>query len=370
MPRGSRHMQIIRALVLTTMAVPLLAGTVAASTSSGIVRITSAPANDLAPAYSPDGAQLAFLSLRDSNAGGEIYVSNLSGSNQRRLTTNGDGAAGPKFSPLVWSPDGTKIAFVELDSDQEPGCCPPTQSEIYAVDVATGVTTNLTNTLTTPNQFPFPPTPVNEFGPAWSPDGSRILFGRVDADGSHLYTMAADGANIVQLTSGPANDGEATWSADGTRILFERDGNISDMNADGTAIRQLTTGQFNDRPLWSPDGSQISFRTSVGANGYEDIFVMSADGSHVIDVSHSSKYLDDEEVWSPDGKKLAFVAQDGSGTFSDIFVVDQDGTGAKDVSKFHTSVSSGPAWSPDGRSLAIFGDRNQPGNLDIYTITP
>ena len=211
---------------------------------------------------------------------------------------------------------------------------------------------------------------MNEFGPAWSPDGSRILFGRVDADGSHLYTMAIDGTDVVQLTSGPGNDGEATWSAGGTRILFEHDGNISDMNADGSAVRQLTSGQFNGLPRWSPDGTHISFLASVGASGYPDVFVMTAAGTQITNVSRSSKYLEDEEVWSPDSKKLAFVAQDGPGTFSDIFVVDRDGTGAKDVSKLHTSVSAGPAWSPDGRTLAIFGDRNQPGNLDIYTIAP
>ena len=74
-------MPTVRALALAVMAVPLLAGTVAANGSGSVVRITTAAGNDEAPVYSPDGTQLAFLSLRDSNAGGEIYVSNLSGSN-------------------------------------------------------------------------------------------------------------------------------------------------------------------------------------------------------------------------------------------------------------------------------------------------
>jgi dipeptidyl aminopeptidase/acylaminoacyl peptidase len=53
---------------------------------SGIVRLTSDPADDVQPTWSPDGTQIAFESNRDGNY--EIYMMNADGSNQRRITDN------------------------------------------------------------------------------------------------------------------------------------------------------------------------------------------------------------------------------------------------------------------------------------------
>ena len=72
-----------------------------------LTRLTQQEAGDLAPAWSPDGKTLAFVTHRDGNA--EIYTMRGDGSKQRRLTNNGADDLAP-----VWSPNGKRMAFVSL----------------------------------------------------------------------------------------------------------------------------------------------------------------------------------------------------------------------------------------------------------------
>ena len=73
---------------------------------SGLRNLTPKPVGAYAaPAWSPDGRKLAFVSDRDGNS--EVYVMNANGSGQRNLTRNPAYDADP-----AWSPDGRKIAFV------------------------------------------------------------------------------------------------------------------------------------------------------------------------------------------------------------------------------------------------------------------
>ena len=107
--------------------------------------------------------------------------------------------------------------------------------------------------------------------PAWSPDGTRILFTRrVDAVNFDIYTIRPDGSDLQRLTTSRANDGHAVWTADG-RILwtsgmygfreeaalydntFQPYGQIFIMNADGTGRRILTDSLWEDSmPLYLP----------------------------------------------------------------------------------------------------------------------
>jgi Tol biopolymer transport system component len=132
-----------------------------------------------------------------------------------------------------------------------------------------------------------------DLDPAWSPDGSKIAFvtNRDYVNDLEVYVMNADGTgqqnitnNFQLATQGAHNDYYPAWSPDGSKIVFVFDGEGTDeiylMNADGSARTNLShsPGSWEYEPAWSPDGSKILFETNKDGN-YE-IYVMDADGSN------------------------------------------------------------------------------------------
>ncbi len=195
------------------------------------VNLTRNPAHDSEPAWSPNGLKIAFKSDREGND--DIYTMNIDGSNQTRLTTN----PAPDQEP-TWSADSTQIAFASY-----PGIV---QREIYAMNANGSNQRNLTNHPEGENT-----------SPAWSPNGTTILFisGR---DGSgDLYRMNPDGSNQVRVTTGYGHVLDPAWSPDSQQILFSSDveGNfdIYSALANGRNVQRLTTHAAHDTaPAWSP----------------------------------------------------------------------------------------------------------------------
>jgi TIR domain/WD40-like Beta Propeller Repeat len=217
--------------------------------------LTNSQEINFAPAWSPDGSQIAFTSDRDGNNG--IYVMNANGLNLHKITNDNTIAAWP-----AWSPDGRRIVFV-FDHDNN--------SEIYVMNTDGSNFRSLTNNL------------VNDFAPAWSPDGSQIAF-TSNRDGNNgIYIINANGSNLHKITNDNTIAAWPAWSPDGRRIafVFDHDNNseIYVMNADGSNFRSLTNNLVNDfSPAWSPDGSQIAFTSN--RDGNNRIYVMDADGSN------------------------------------------------------------------------------------------
>lgn len=208
---------------------------------SAVARLTEASFSDTgccsALTLSPDGTRLAADAERDGNF--DIYVMNADGSDYTRLTNNPYGDVDP-----VWSPDGTRIAFVSWS------IVGPETSDIYAINADGSNLTRLTDR------------PEDDHGPVWSPDGERIAFFTYETDssgnfGSAIYVMNADGTGQVRLTSDPRFESYPAWSADGTRLAFviddDSDGDISVMNSDGSAQTNITNSPADDAgPAWQP----------------------------------------------------------------------------------------------------------------------
>ncbi len=209
--------------------------------------------------------------------------------------------------------------------------------------------------------------PGPEFDPAWSPDGSRIVYRdsrRGINNDDEIYVMNADGSHQRDLTNDPANDWGPAWSADGTKIAFSSDRNglpqIYVMDVDGSALSRRTDVE-GEYPAWSPDGTKIAFMSqggpggSGGAPGY-DISLMSADGSGLQGLTHAPGE-DGWPAWSRDGTRIAFsstrddhgqLGQDGP--LYDIYVMSADGSDQMRVTERFGQFSD---WSPDGRFILV-----------------
>jgi TolB protein len=203
--------------------------------------------------------------------------------------------------------------------------------------------------------------PITRDGsPAWSPDGSRIVFYSERDGNGEIYTMNADGSAVRRLTHHPADEGYPSWSPDGRTILFDsdRDGgfDIYAMDADGSNVRRLTTHPARDvAASWSPDGLEIAFMSD--RDGGFDVYVMNADGSEQTRLTSTGASW--FPMYSPDGARLALHVG------RDVHVMDANGG---ELRRLTTDPANGmyPSWSPDATRIAFMSWRN--GRTEIFVM--
>jgi Tol biopolymer transport system component/streptogramin lyase len=163
---------------------------------TGISRVTDDAAPEYAPAWSPDGTQIAFV--RSQGGAQAIDVVNTDGTGLRQLATG----TGGNQRPFTWSPDGTEIAFVRIGASS------------WDIDVVNADGTDVRTIFSRDG--------VWSEGPAWSPDGTEIAFSStlgayplgcgVDSDVcSDLFVMASDGNHLTALTQGSGGVSGIAW---------------------------------------------------------------------------------------------------------------------------------------------------------------
>jgi Tol biopolymer transport system component len=189
-----------------------------------------------------------------------------------------------------------------------------------------------------------------------------------------IYVIQADGTGLQQLTGGPARDQRPVWSPDGSQIAFESDRNDPTpgtclerscnwdayvMRADGSGLKQLTTTPSPDRhPSWSPDGTKLVFDRNADCPpvcGFlsEEVWVMNADGSGQTQITNAKNLgvfsNSFDPAWSPDGTQIAFVTEEN---FDQVLVMNPDGSGRHYLTRDAGNENT-PDWSPDSIRIAF-----------------
>jgi Tol biopolymer transport system component len=203
---------------------------------------------------------------------------------------------------------------------------------------------------------------ADDSDPAWSPDGSQVVFARSEQGGSDLYVVGADGKGLRKVSSVPSADTQPEWSPDGKRIAFTTDrvGNreVEVMSVDGGEPVNLSHNPAEDfGPTWSPDGTRIAYTST--RDGKPEVYVVQADGSKTtrLTISEGSS----APTWSPEGLRVVLVAE-GIG----LALVDLR---AGSVQTITTDRFDGhPRWSPAGDLIAF--QRGKSGRTEIYTVKP
>lgn len=202
----------------------------------------------------------------------------------------------------------------------------------------------------------------------------KIALVLTDGANSDIYTVCADGTELVNLTDQWLADYDPAWSPDGKRIAFAtmRSDNASHiyiMDADGKFPQRLTEDYENTRPIWLPNGHQIAFRTYDG----ETLWwwrIFDLDTYQVTDLtSPSEDYFYPAPAWSPDGQNLAYMSlveqearNDGS---SQIHVKNLSNSIDKALTNdIWANIS--PFWSKDGQRLGFFSERD--GTYDLFAL--
>lgn len=207
-------------------------------------------------AWSPNGKRIACegFGVDDPSSNGMYTIRASDGGGLRRVTSNADGWD----TPGDYSPDGSRIVFERWVDDEAVG--------IFVTELDGSGLVQIS-----------PPDLIADdagFAGSWSPDGDRILFVARETIDHHkaIWVVNADGSSprpfrIDEACGGPLSDPEAAgcyspaWSPDGSQIVFTRSSpsastgigyleNIYIVNADGSGLVQVTDGDFDDNADW------------------------------------------------------------------------------------------------------------------------
>jgi dipeptidyl aminopeptidase/acylaminoacyl peptidase len=297
-------------------------------------RFTSGERRDAMPRWSPNGRWLAFVSTRGESpqTPANLYVIPAGGGEARRLTDRKE-----SVEAIAWSPDSTRIAFASRvrdeaydDEEDEKKRAPRRVTRLLFKLDSVGWTTDRRKHIFVVDLDGGEPHQVTDGdceddGPAWAPDGKRILFTanrgeRWDTELiTRLYSVDAGGGDPEQLTGDEASVEMPAFSPDGKRIAihwspedgtFPHHGQIAVLDPDGSNVqvltssldRQCTPYPEHREPIW--DGDRVVFAVEDGGNVH--LYSVAADGS-----ASPELYVGGERSiagYDLRGGRLAFIA--------------------------------------------------------------
>lgn len=318
-------------------------------------RITDEYYDARQPAWSPDGATIAFQGYRDGTW--RIWTVGRDGGNPIAVTSGPFDDREPH-----WSPDGTRIAF---SSDRSGNY------DIWTLDLKTRQVTQVTKD------------PSDDFTPTWSPDSKEIAFISARSAAPGVYAITPGGAErLVTRVTGSA--GTPAWTPDGANVVYGVTNagvarlmlGTRELAADEDVFPFRAQWLSANELLYTADG-KIKRRTIAAASG-DAPAGSKASGAvpftatlTITPANYARKRRDfDASARKPvlgivhprasrDGKRIVFVA------LGDLWILPIGG-GAPERVTNDAAVESDPSFSPDGTKIVFSADRAGNANMDIY----
>jgi Tol biopolymer transport system component len=305
---------------------------------AAVVAMTALPAAAKVPGQN---GMIAFTRTDFSTGHDATYILNPDGSHLQALFPGIDTGA------PHWSPDGSRLALLDEDTP-----CPPCSASTIILNPDTGKYRVL----------PPPALPDTAFGCSlWSPDASHFACaGESDSNPSvnGVYTIRTkDGGGLTRITNAGGDgltDIPIDYSPDGTRLVFGRVSSADHscttrsalyvVNIDGSGLHRITPWGFcDDDGSWSPDGSEIAF---ADGGPFTRIYVVHPDGTGLMQIPVPVNSLSGlaDVGWSPDGSKLVFSLGSQSG-LNGIFTANANGSDLQQVTS-STVFDHEADWGP------------------------
>ena len=210
---------------------------------------------------------------------------------------------------------------------------------------------------------------AHNYYPAFSPDGSTLLFASNRDTHFNLYLKPLGTDVLTQITSNIGEVSSATFSPDGKQIVFSNsiDGKPSSLwivGRDGKNAQLLYEGTGNiASPVWAPNGKSIAFAMSspTDLQSYE-VYIMDADTKTILPVTKGALQNTGGSVdWSPDGRFLLLFA--GVSGNHNIYTFDIVSGAVKQLTD--SGNNAAPAYSPDGRWI-VFNSQRKNDTANIF----
>ena len=292
--------------------------------------------------WSPDGSRIAYVVLEGSKS--TIWLADSSGADARQLTTEGVESFEGSGSP--WSPDGSELLYVSRRTGT---------ADIWALAVNGGARRQLTHD-------------VRDDGwPAWSPDGKWIAFISSRGRQTDVWVMPAGGGREMRVTDDEASENNLQWVGASKTLAFQTgrsSGTLSVITVADGSERQITPDSLQITSFdVSPDGHEVVYGVFRGG-GVSEVQVVPIGGGPARTLVPGPADNGDP-YWSPDGKQILFFSnRSGSG---DLWVVDPRGGEPRALTTWPTEEVDGE-WAADSKSAYFLSGRGGGAFFDLYQV--
>ena len=315
-------------------------------------RLTNSPWWEIAPVWSPDGKYIAFLRFSLDNQIDGIYVASAVGGSERKVYSL---TPHHTSKEIDWSPDGKYLAFAERASPQD-------ASRIYLLS------------LDTLEKHPITSPPAGILGdssPAFSPDGKNVAFMRDTLDTQEVFVVSAQGGTPRQYTFDKRIIQGVSWNADGSALIFSsnRGGLLSlwriPLSGGSPELLPFGGGARAVRPTVARKGNRMAYTSIVYSS---EIWRAELPVAGVKPAAPAkflvSTELEEGPQYSPDGKHIVFQST-RTGNY-EIWRCEADSSNLVQLTHFNGPLTGTPRWSPNGREIVF--DSRPAGHSHIFVV--